>query len=221
MYSLTRMFQLCAFEIRYEEIGSDVDYATKTDRQNNILYIFFKGSDSDVDWRENFDFVEKAYGIFKVHRGFYRCYYQVRSILLDKIYANNYDKIVVVGYSHGGALCGLATQDIRYHFPKLDVKGYGFEAPRFVKVSKKLKYMFDDFMVIRNGNDLITHLPPKIFGFSDVGTMLKIKGDTSLVKNKAPKCIKYHYPQCVLDGLLKYESVKEKSEEKMEKSEKK
>lgn len=202
--NLKNLFNIC-LTILYQKVGDDVSYATQTDRVNNVLYIFFQGSASAEDWKNNFDFKEKAYGIFKVHRGFYRCYYQVRNILLDKIYQNNYKKVVVVGYSHGGALCGLATQDIRYHFPKLEVEGYGFEAPRFVKVSKKLKYMFDDFTLIRTNNDLITHLPPKIFGFSDVGKMLKVKGDTSLVKNHLPKCIKSHYPEVVLDALSKIE----------------
>jgi predicted lipase len=202
--NLKNLFSIC-LTILYEKVGDDVSYATQIDKVNNVLYIFFQGSASVEDWKNNFDFKEKAYGIFKVHRGFYRCYYQVRNILLDNIYQNNYKKVVVVGYSHGGALCGLATQDIRYHFPKLEVEGYGFEAPRFVKVNKKLKYMFDDFTLIRTNNDLITHLPPKIFGFSDVGKMLKIKGDTSLVKNHLPKCIKSHYPEVVLDALSKIE----------------
>ena len=147
-------------------------------------------------------------GLFKVHRGFYECYYQVRNIILDKVYSKEWKEVTVIGYSHGGALCGFATQDIRYHFPKLKLRGYGFESPRFVKIKKDLKYMWDDFTVIRNGNDLVTHLPPRIFGYSDVGSMIKIKGDTKLVQKRlVPKCIKYHYQQVVIDGLKKGETL--------------
>ena len=205
MYSLTRLFQLCAFEIKYEEIGDDVNYATKTDREENILYIFFQPSNSADDWKNNFDFKEEVYGLFKVHRGFMKCYKQVRNILLDKVYANQYNGVVVVGYSHGGALAQLCHQDLKYHFPKLDVQTFAFESPRCLKVPKKLRFYWEHLTRIETNNDLITHLPPKIFGFNDLGKELKIKGDTSLIKKCLPRCIKSHYPQVVLKALQDYE----------------
>ena len=205
MYKLSKLFQLCAYEIVYTNVGDDVSYATKTDKAENTLYIFFQGSSGLEDWKNNFDFKEMAYGLFKVHRGFYRCYYQVRNIILDKIYANNYDKVVVVGYSHGSAIATLCHQDIVYHFPKLDVQTFAFESPRCLKVPKKLRFYWESLTRIKVNQDLITHLPPKIFGFNDVGKELHLKGDTSLVKNHLPKCIKSHYPEVVLNALLEYE----------------
>jgi len=213
---LYNLFYKCAYTIEYETIGEDVNYAFE--ERNDTLYIFFQGSNSITDWIFNFLFTKKIYKQFRVHRGFYRAYSQVRDVLLDKIYNGNYESIVVVGYSHGASLCQLAVEDIKYHFPNMKLLGYAFESPRCLKVPRKLRYYWKDLTMIRNGCDLITHLPPKIFGFNDLGKCLKIKGNTKLVKKRVPKCIKYHYPQCVLDGLEKYEEIlseKNKKKRKM------
>ena len=201
---LIDLFNTC-LNIDYETIGSEVNYAFR--EEENTLYIYFECSNGTQDWKANLDFKKTLYdGLFKVHRGFYDCYYQVRNIVLDKAYSKNWKEVVVVGYSHGGALCQFAVQDIKWHLPNLDVKGYAFESPRALKVQKELRFYWDGLTRIVNGSDLITHLPPKIFGFDDLGKVVKIKGDTKLVEKKfVPKCIKYHYPQCVADGLQKLE----------------
>lgn len=201
MKNLFELFHKCAYEIDYDQIGDSVNF--KFIKNEDTLYIYFQGSNSITDWVENFMFTQKVYKEFRVHKGFYRAYSQVRDLMLDVIYNGNYKNIIVVGYSHGGGLCQLAHEDIVYHFPQLNVHSYAFEAPRCLKVSKKYRDRWKDLTVIRNGSDIVTHCPPKIFGYTDLGTMIKIKGDTKLVENKCPKCIKYHYPQCVEDGLAK------------------
>ena len=90
--------------------------------------------------------------------------------------------------------------------------GFGFEAPRFYAgwhVKKELQERWDNFFIFRDGNDLVTHCPPAFFGFCHVGEIIKIKGDTALVTEKQFKCIKYHFPQVVYDGLLKFEQLPE------------
>ena len=199
--TLLELFHKCAYEIVYEQIGDSVNF--KFIKNEDTLYIYFQGSNSITDWVENFMFTQKVYKEFRVHKGFYRAYSQVRDLMLDVIYNGKYKNIIVVGYSHGGALCQLAHEDIVYHFPQLNVHSYAFESPRCLKVPKKYKERWKNLTVIRNGTDIVTHCPPKLFGYTDLGAMIKIKGDTSLVENKCPKCIKYHYPQCVEDGLEK------------------
>lgn len=202
MKSLVKLFYECAYVGDYQTVRHDVNYKFVID--DDCLYIYFQGSNSITDWVRNFMFKEVAFETFKVHRGFYNAYMEVRNIILDKVYSKEWKEVVVVGYSHGGALCTLATQDIRYHFPNIKLYGYAFESPRCVSVNKKQKEMWKDLTVIRDGCDIVTHLPPMIFGYSNVGTMLKIKGDTKLVdKWYIPRCIKYHYPQVVLNGLEK------------------
>lgn len=201
----SKLFQECAYEIQYETTGFDVNYAFKT--SGNTLYIYFQGSSSWIDWFRNFFFAKKIYKKYKVHRGFYNAYSEVRNIILDKVYQIYKQdlKVVVVGYSHGSAVSQIAHEDLVYHFPNLDIKTYAFESPRAFKVRKKYRDVWKNMVVIEDNWDIVCHLPPKLFGFSDLGKRLKIKGDISLVKNCLPKCIKSHYPECVLDGLLKFE----------------
>lgn len=207
---LSQLFKKCAYEIKYEQVGDSVNYAFVEDKET--LYIYFQGSNSITDWVLNFWFTKRLYKMFKVHRGFYKAYSQVRNIVLDKIFELKEDKInfkfnkvYVIGYSHGGALCQLAVEDIVYHRPEIDINGYAFESPRCLKVPKRYRWLWKKLTVIRTNNDLITHLPPKLFGFTDLGKMLKVKGDTTLVKKCIPNCIKSHYPEVVLNALTNYE----------------
>lgn len=208
---MKELFKNCAYDIDYKQIGDSVNYAFV--EQGKTLYVYFQGSNSITDWVRNFLFTEKVYKMFRVHKGFFSAYSEARNMLLDKIYERDENgdykwlQIIIVGYSHGGALCQLFLEDCVYHRHDIKdcIKGYAFETPRCLKVPKKYRHLWDNLIVIRNGCDLITHLPPAIFGYHHLGTMVKIKGDTKLVENKMPKCIKYHYPQCVLDGLDKFE----------------
>ena len=212
---LKELFYKCAYRTDYKQIGDSVNYAFDEDVENKTLSVFFQGSNSITDWVRNFLFAKDCYGVFKAHKGFLMAYREVRNLLLDKVYDadDNGDykwlKIIIVGYSHGGALCQLALQDIIYHRPDIkgNILGYAFETPRALKVKKEYQYFWDNLIVVRNNNDIVSHCPPKIFGYSDVGTMLKIKGDTKLVKKKLPKCIKSHFPCVVYSGIIEWEKI--------------
>ena len=208
---LKELFENCAYNIEYKQIGDSVNYAFV--EEGKTLYVYFQGSNSTTDWIRNFLFTERVYKMFRVHKGFYTAYSEARSLLLNKIYERDekanfkWLKIIIVGYSHGGALCQLFLEDCVFHRPdiKSSILGYAFETPRCLKVPAKYRHLWENLTIIRNGCDLITHLPPAIFGYNHLGTMVKIKGDTSLVENHLPKCIKSHYPQCVLQGIKEYE----------------
>lgn len=222
---LSNLFHNCAYDIEYQEIGDDVNYAFVEDIKTHTLYIYFEGSNSITDWVRNFLFPAKPYKDmeipYRVHRGFLAAWKEVEDIIIAKIteidgpYLKCYKwkHIVVVGYSHGGALAGLCHECVWFWRPDLreeGLEGYGFEAPRFYAgwhVKKALQERWKHFTVIRDGNDLVTHCPPWLFRFCHVGTILKVKGDKKLVENKwIPGCVKYHYPQVVYDGLLKSEN---------------
>ena len=199
--TLLKLFQTCLY-VKYEQTGSEVNYAFV--EEGKTLYIYFQCSNGAEDWRKNFDFKHEAYGLFKVHRGFYQAYYEVRNIVLDKVYSKDYEEVIIVGYSHGSAIATICHQDVRYHFPNIKLQTFAFESPRSLKVPKKLRYYWDGLTRIENNWDLVCHCPPRLFGFDDLGIKVKIKGDTKLVEKKfVPKCIKSHYPQCVMNGLEK------------------
>lgn len=227
MYKLSELFHKCAYDVDYKQIGDSVNYAFV--EEGDTLYIYFQGSNSITDWVRNFLFPSKPYKDMKVpyrvHRGFLAAWKTVEDVIIQKVLESKevapkrqlgivdpeelkWQHIIVVGYSHGGALAGFCHECVWYYRPDLrrkGLEGYGFEAPRFYagwKVKDCLQQRWETFKVIRTNNDLVTHCPPAIFGFCHVGSMIKIKGDTSLVENKQPKCIKSHYPQVVYQGLV-------------------
>lgn len=219
------LFENCAYNIVYEQAGDSVNYAFV--EQDRTLYIYFQGSNSITDWVRNFWFPTKPYKDMKipyrVHRGFLAAWKEVEDIIINKItetiyfekepgvydIAFRWKHIIVVGYSHGGALAAFCHECVWFYRKDLrenGLEGYGFEAPRIYgcfKVKKELKERWKKFTVIRCNNDIVTHCPPFLFGFTHVGKLLKIKGDTGYVTNHLPKCIKSHYPEVVLDGLRK------------------
>lgn len=210
---LKELFSNCAWNIVYQEIGNGVNYAFVED--GDKLTIYFEGSRQKIDWWRNFLFTQKVYKMFRVHRGFYEAYSEVRDVLINKVMEYSltnkrfrWQEIVVVGYSHGGGICQIAFEDIAYHRSDIinNIKGYAFESPRCLKVPRKYRDSWNGLLVIRTNQDLVCRLPPRIFGYRHQGKMLKIKGDTSLVENKwLPKCIKSHYPQVVYQALKEYE----------------
>ena len=220
---LSSYFSNCAWKIHYEQVGDSVNYAFEEDIESSTLYIYFQGSNSISDWVRNFLFPAKPYKDmdipYRVHRGFLAAWKTVEDIIIEKVTEIDtpsplfkWKNIVVIGYSHGGALAGLCHECIWYWRPDLrrqGLIGYGFEAPRFYagwKVKEVLKQRWEHFYIIRNNNDIVTHCPPSLFRFCHVGEIKKIHGDTSLIKNNHLKCVKSHFPDCVYDGLLKEEN---------------
>ena len=54
-----KLFRNCAYDIKYQECGNRVNYAFIED--SRTLYIYFEGSNGDVDWRRNFSYWRKPY----------------------------------------------------------------------------------------------------------------------------------------------------------------
>ena len=222
---LSKLFHECAYDVTYQQAGDSVNYAFVEEK--NHLYIYFQGSNSISDWVRNFLFPAKPYHDmeipYRVHRGFLAAWKEVEDIIIAKVkeiknpkaplelQEPKWKEITVVGYSHGAALAAFCHECVWYYRPDLrrkGLEGYGFEAPRMYagfKVKEVLRQRWEHFTVVRTNNDIVTHCPPAIFGFCHVGNLLKIKGDTSLVDNKQPKCVKSHYPQVVYQALLDYE----------------
>ena len=199
--TLHKLFSLC-LSVPYTQVGISANYAVK--RENDTLYLFFQGSKGKNDWKNNLDFPAKAYKrmgktIWFAHRGFLRTWKELEPFLSNKIADESVRKVVIAGYSHGGALAILCHEYVWYHRPDLraTMEGYGFGAPRVFWGAQtvKLKMRWEKFTVIRNINDFITHLPPAFLGFSHVGKILEIgeKGKYSAVEA--------HFPENILTEL--------------------
>jgi hypothetical protein len=147
---------------------------------------------------------------YRVHGGFLKCWKTVEKIIIHKILEEDpmevgsyrWRHIVIVGYSHGGALAALCHECVWFHRGDLrqgdHILGYGFEAPRVYagwRIPKQLRERWCTFTVYRNKNDLVTHMPPLCFFFRHVGAVKKI--------GKTSKCglIGAHYRTWVRVGL--------------------
>jgi len=226
---LSQLFHKCAYEISYSQVGDSVNYAFRYNSAEDILYIYFEGSNSISDWIRNFLFAKKPYKDmkipYKVHRGFLAAWKEVEDIVIEKITEKDtftgrykWNHIVVVGYSHGAALAGLCHECVWFYRPDLrenGLEGYGFEAPRFYagwKVKKTLKERWAKFTIIRNKRDIVTHCPPWLFRYTHVNKVTKIGKGISTKGYKWPKCVGAHYPDKVYQSLLKWEEDQKESE---------
>lgn len=163
---------------KYRTVENNGDFAIE--RDGDTLKIFFECSDSPEDWKNNFNFPAKPYRKMKnmwfAHRGFLKVWKAIEKHIAADICDLTVSKIDIVGYSHGAAVALLCYEYVKFNRPDVEVSGVGFGGPRVLWgfARKSVKKRFEGFVVVRNGNDLITHLPPAIFGYRHVGEVLKI-----------------------------------------------
>lgn len=148
--------------------------------QGDSLTIFFEWSNGKTDWKNNFDFPAKPYRDMKdkwyCHRGFLRVWKAIEPHLKETILDPSIKWIYIAGYSHGGAIAQLCYEYCNYYRPDCNVFGYGYGAPRVVWgfLKRRVKERFKGFTLVRNKGDIVTHLPPVIFGFRNIGTTIKV-----------------------------------------------
>lgn len=177
---LSQLFRRCV-ERRYIHVENAGDYAI--DRMGDVLYIYLQCSDGLTDWKNNFDFPAKPYRrmgrtVWFAHRGFLRVWKSIEGYLEREIADMSVQRIVTVGYSHGAALAVLCHEYVWYRRPDLrkTLEGYGFGCPRVFwgLRTRDLMRRWEHFSVIRNIDDVVTHVPPAWLGYSHVGTLLKV-----------------------------------------------
>lgn len=180
---MINLFRRCLKAV-YISTAKNGNYAIEV--EGDTLYLLFQWSKGFWDWVHNFLFPARPYKrmscLWFCHRGFLKVWKAMRDEIEAKVsemlVANpEVKKIVCIGYSHGGALALLATEDMEFLFGKsYEVSGYGFGAPRVIWgfVPKAVKNRLRAFQVIRNVPDIVTHLPPVLLGFRHVARPLKI-----------------------------------------------
>ena len=182
-------FNAC-LRAKYNHVENDGSYAVK--REGKKLTLFFEGSNGLRDWWHNFNFPAKPYrrmeDLWFCHRGFLKVWKSIEPYVAGDIADVTITTIEVIGYSHGGAIAQLCYEYVKFHRPDVTVTGYGFGSPRVLWgfAKKAVKERFKGFVVIRNGHDLITHLPPIFLGFCHISEVKKV--------GKSIGWIKDHYP---------------------------
>lgn len=162
--------------IHLDEETASFWYAT----EGSILTIRFEWSNGKTDWLNNLDFPAKPYrhmgDKWYAHRGFLRVWKVIEPHLADVIRNPAIDTIEIAGYSHGAAIALLCHEYCKFNRPDAAVVGYGFGCPRVIWgfLRKRVKERFDEFFVIRNKNDIVTHVPPAILGYRHPQGVIKV-----------------------------------------------
>lgn len=196
--------------ISYIHAENGLDYAVRS--VGSTLYIYFQHSSGAVDWKNNLDFPAKPYKKMKckdipfsrawyAHRGFLRVWKSAEERLKEYILDTGVKKIVISGYSHGAALAVLCHEYVWYNRPDLrdTLEGYGFGCPRVIWGIKNKchRQRWERFNVIKNIDDIVTHVPPAFLGFFHVGNMIKIGEKGKYSSYEA------HFPDKYMKELLK------------------
>ena len=180
MLSFYDLFQLC-LNARYLDVKNDASFAVQT--RENTLYILFQHSSGLTDWQNNLDFPAAPYRDmetdWRCHRGFLRVWHSILPYIEEILNPGSCSAVTIAGYSHGAALAVLCHEYIWFHYPMLrsSLYGVGFGAPRVVwcrSGCRRIASRWENFTVIRNLDDAVTHLPPSILGYRHMGTLLKI-----------------------------------------------
>lgn len=154
-----------------------VQYSLRLSNQG-LLTIAFRGTDSKGDWASNFMFSKKAipYGNaeskIRVHEGFLNAY-KAPSVR-DKIQGlmnQSVRHVRITGHSRGAALAVLCAVDLNYNFPDRCIETVLFGCPRVGNKAFAKSFNRRVFMTVRveNGGDIVTHVPPWLFGYRHVG----------------------------------------------------
>jgi len=172
---------LCDRSYRFKTFDSQTIQGY-TEEQNNTLSIVFSSSNQDIDWKNHLLFFKKRIPYegtnkrIKVHAGFINEYSQeaIRDYLLGKVkkfIENNPSGLVeVVGHSYGAALAILCALDIQYHYNNVRLNCVALSAPRVG--NRHFEDSFNkrviNYKMIYKGSDLVTALPPSLFGYKQV-----------------------------------------------------
>ena len=183
--------------VRYTHLAETASFMFE--RDGDTLHIYFEESNGLTDWKNNFDFPAKPYRDMNdkwyAHRGFMKVWKIIEPHLQAEILNPDVKHIVISGYSHGAAIAVLCHEYCKYNRSDILIEGYGFGCPRVVWgfLRKSVKQRFEGFTVFRNGCDIVTHLPPMLFGYRHIGKMVKIgqyKGYTPILSHYPNKYFK-------------------------------
>lgn len=169
----------CTWNYECKETDTEVSIR----REGDVLKISFKGSTSDLDWRQNLWFIKKsAKKIYpyrdmkhrwKCHGGIFEKYKSVKDHLIETTRAHiemGITKVEVYGFSQGGLLAILHTENHVYHFGT-SIECHAFDPPRGFGwlLPKEVKRRFNTVIVYKIKGSIVSKLPPFIFGFRHVG----------------------------------------------------
>lgn len=163
----------------YKKTGLDVDWTIFVNDGEKTVYLLFAPSNSKLDWFNNFRFPVKLYkkqqSKMLVAKGWGNAWKSCNDIVTRttlKFYdVNEGYKLVISGYSYGGAIALLAAEDIAYRSNnsiKPNVITFGAPKPLFGKRSVRyVESCCNSITQYAHASDIVTYLPP-FFGYKHI-----------------------------------------------------
>ncbi len=171
---LVQLFEAC-LTAEYRHVEEEGSFSVL--RDGEMLYLFFEKSNGAVDWYHNLSYGSVPYEGGSVHEGFLRVWTAVLPYLKELIESPTVRQIISVGYSHGGALALLCHEYIWRHRADLrgQLWGFGYGCPRVIygRYSEE-REIWSSFYRVVNRGDLVTLLPPSVFGYRHVGRQIAV-----------------------------------------------
>ena len=147
--------------------------------------IAFRGTDEPNDWLDDLNVICDEIPLGYCHRGFHRscmdiweplhsAYLEVQA--QDRTRRTYPRPLFLTGHSLGGALCTVAASLLIARDEPF-MSAYTFGQPRVVTPDTGLKFNVlgkERFFRFQNNNDIVTRTPPRLLGFSHVGSLLYI-----------------------------------------------
>jgi len=186
-------------DLKWITSGDDTQYCFTKEGNENIL--LFAESNSKVDWKNNFTFFRKPYRhmetTFYVHGGFLKCWKLIHNDILEYVSNCKMDNLTIAGWSYGGALATLCTEDLWFNNPMLKTRTVTFGSPKVLSIFgfRKAQERFNNMFMFKNGADIITTLPFSIMGFKHVTNLTKI--------GERPKLFNYFKPRVYHNMIYK------------------
>lgn len=198
--TLYRLFREC-LRRNYKHTMEDASWDFV--RRGTTLFLYFQQSNGQKDWLNNLNFHTVAYRDmepqWQCHAGFLKVWKSVRPHVASLIADPTVRRVITVGYSHGAALAVLCHEYVYWSRPDLreTITGIGFGCPRVLygDLPLDIAARWERFYVIRNGGDLVTHLPPRVLGYTHVGNLITV-GDENRYN-----AIDAHRPESYLKEL--------------------
>lgn len=182
MNQLETYFRAC-LNATYETGENGASWAIEW--EGDHLFLLFEHSNGLTDWLNNLNFHAVPYRdmnpVWQCHGGFLRSWKGAKPAIEQAMASRSCRRVTVIGYSHGAALAMLCHEWVWYHYPVLrgSLVGFGFGCPRVLYgcAAPELAERWRSFFVVRNLDDTVTHLPPRVMGYCHVGNLVCIGQD--------------------------------------------
>jgi predicted lipase len=163
---LKELFTNC-LEGPWKTIGNDTQYKILNHR------LYFQATNSNIDWKVNFDFPAIPYKNQPIrwcaHKGYLSNWKLIREVILNEMVKNKVN--IIVGYSHGAALAVLAHEDYGFTIQDGLIDTYTFGGPRVIWGWQNIYNRFKQLYRVKVSGDIVTNVPFSIMGYHHIGIL--------------------------------------------------